>query len=77
MEMLAEIGIKPDVTCLPTKPADIQWMVQCGSGVALIDRKTPLDPSLATRPIATFAGAIRYPGSLNKLEWRGSIDLIV
>ena len=52
MEMLAEIGIKPEVSCLATTPADIQWMVQSGSGLALIDQKTPLDPSLTTRPIA-------------------------
>ena len=52
MEMLGEIGITPEVSCLATTPADIQWMVQSGSGVALIDQKTPLDPSLAMRPIA-------------------------
>ena len=52
MEMLAEIGIEPEVSCLATTPADIQWMVQSGSGLALIDQKTPLDSSLTTRPIA-------------------------
>ncbi|MHB1959946.1 MAG: LysR family transcriptional regulator [Acidobacteriaceae bacterium] len=52
MELLTEIGIKPDVACLATTPADIQWMVHSGSGLALIDQKTPLDPSLTTRPIA-------------------------
>ncbi len=52
MEMLAEIGIEPEVSCLATTPSDIQWMVQSGSGLALIDQKTPLDPSLTTRPIA-------------------------
>ena len=52
MEMLAEIGIEPEVSCLATTPSDIQWMVQSGSGLALIDQKTPLDPRLTTRPIA-------------------------
>ena len=52
MEMLTEIGIKPDVACMATTPADIQWMVQSGSGLALIDQTTPLDPSLTTRPIS-------------------------
>lgn len=52
MEMLAEIGIKPEASCLATTPADIEWMIQSGSGLALIDKKTPLDPSLTTRPIA-------------------------
>ncbi|MFP5209737.1 MAG: LysR family transcriptional regulator [Acidobacteriota bacterium] len=52
MEMLTEIKITPDVACLATTPADIQWMVQSGSGLALIDQKTPLDSNLTTRPIA-------------------------
>lgn len=52
MEMLAEIGVEPEVPCVATTPADIQWMVQSGSGLALIDKKTPLDPSLTTRSIA-------------------------
>ncbi|MHB8304151.1 MAG: hypothetical protein ACYDC6_15255 [Acidobacteriaceae bacterium] len=52
MELLTEIGVEPEVSCLAATPADIQWMVQCGSGLALIDQKTSLDPSLATRPIA-------------------------
>jgi DNA-binding transcriptional LysR family regulator len=55
MEMLAEIGIEPEATCLATTPADIQWMVQSSSGLALIDQKTPLDSSLTTRPIAGVA----------------------
>ena len=52
MEMLAEVGVEPEVSCLATTPADIQWMVQSGSGLALIDQKMPLDPSLTTRPVA-------------------------
>jgi DNA-binding transcriptional LysR family regulator len=52
VEMLAEIGIQPEVTCLAATPADIQWMVRAGYGLALIDQKTDLDPSLTTRPIA-------------------------
>jgi DNA-binding transcriptional LysR family regulator len=55
LQMLAEIGIQPDVACLATTPGDIQWMVQSGSGLALIDQKTPLDPSLTTRPVANVA----------------------
>ena len=54
MEMLAEIGIKPEMSCLAATPSDIQWMVQSGSGLALIDQKTPLDPSLTTRPTANI-----------------------
>lgn len=52
MEILGEIGITPEISCLAATPADIQWMIQSGSGLALIDQKTPLDPSLTTRPIA-------------------------
>lgn len=51
VEMLAGIGVEPEVSCLATTPADIQWMVQSGSGLALINQNTPLDPSLTTRPI--------------------------
>lgn len=54
MEMLAEIGIEPEVSCLATTPADIQWMVQSGSGLVLIDQKTQLDSTLITRPIANI-----------------------
>lgn len=55
IEMLAEIGINPEVSCLATTPSDIQWMVQSGSGLALIDQKTPLGTSLTTRPIANVS----------------------
>jgi DNA-binding transcriptional LysR family regulator len=58
MKMLAEIGIEPEVSCLATTPADIQWMVQSGSGLALIDQKTPLAPNLTTRPIANVSWTV-------------------
>jgi hypothetical protein len=50
--MLLEIGIRPEASCLAATPADIQLMVQSGCGLALIDEKTTLPPSLTTRPIA-------------------------
>jgi len=52
MEMLAEIEIQPAVSCLAATPADIQWMVQSGCGLALIDQKTALESTLTTRPVA-------------------------
>jgi DNA-binding transcriptional LysR family regulator len=52
MEMLTEVGIIPEVSCSATTPADIQWMVRAGYGVALIDQRTPIDSVLTTRPIA-------------------------
>jgi DNA-binding transcriptional LysR family regulator len=52
VEMLTEIGIDPEASCLAATPADIQWMVRAGYGVALIDQRTILDPGLTTRPIA-------------------------
>lgn len=52
MEMLIEIGIRPEATCLAATPADIQLMVQSGGGLALIDEKVALGPNLTTRPIA-------------------------
>ncbi len=52
MEMLLEIGIRPEASCLAATPADMQMMVQSGCGLALIDDKAALPPSLTTRPIA-------------------------
>jgi DNA-binding transcriptional LysR family regulator len=52
MEMLTEIGIRPEATCLAATPGDIQLMVQSGCGLALIDEKIALAPNLTTRPIA-------------------------
>lgn len=52
MEMLTEIGIRPEASCLAATPADIQLMVQSGCGLALIDEKIALASNLTTRPIA-------------------------
>ena len=52
MEMLTQVGIVPEVSCSASTPADIQWMVRAGYGVALIDQRTPIDSTLTTRPIA-------------------------
>src|SRR5271154_6132639 len=46
MEMLMEIGIRPEASCLATTPADIQMMVQSGCGLALIDEKIALASNL-------------------------------
>ena len=37
--MLTEIGIDPEASCLAATPADIQWMVRTGYGVALITKE--------------------------------------
>jgi DNA-binding transcriptional LysR family regulator len=52
MEMLLEIGIRPEASCLAATPADIQMMVQSRCGLALIDERTALPPDLTSRPIA-------------------------
>ena len=52
MEMLMEIGIRPQASCLAATPADIQLMVESGCGLALIDGRIALPPTLTTRPIA-------------------------
>jgi LysR family transcriptional regulator, hydrogen peroxide-inducible genes activator len=52
MEMLMEIGIRPEASCLAPPPADIQLMVQSGCGLPLIDEKIALASNLTTRPIA-------------------------
>ncbi len=52
LEMLAECGVRPQVSCAAATPADVQWMVHKGFGLALIDGQMKLEPSLATRAIA-------------------------
>jgi DNA-binding transcriptional LysR family regulator len=55
LEMLAECGIRPQVSCAAATPADVQWMVRKGFGLALIDGQMKLEPSLTTRVIAGVA----------------------
>jgi hypothetical protein len=52
VEMLEEIGIQPDVSCRAATPADIQWMVNAGYGLALVDQRITLNSGLTTRPIS-------------------------
>jgi DNA-binding transcriptional LysR family regulator len=52
LEMLAECGVRPQVSCAAATPADVQWMVQKGFGLALIDGQTKLEQSLTTRAVA-------------------------
>jgi DNA-binding transcriptional LysR family regulator len=52
VELLIQVGIDPEASCLAATPADIQWMVRAGYGVALVDQRTILDAGLTTRPIA-------------------------
>jgi DNA-binding transcriptional LysR family regulator len=52
LEMLAECGVRPEVSCAAATPADVQWMVRNGFGLALIDCQMKLEPSLTTRAVA-------------------------
>jgi len=52
LEMLAECGVRPQVSCAAATPADVQWMVRKGFGLALIDGQVKLEPSLTTRGVA-------------------------
>ena len=52
LELLAEVGIHPEIRCVAATPADIQWMVRAEHGVALVDQSITLDTDLTTRPIA-------------------------
>ena len=55
LEMLADCGIRPQVSCAAATPADVQWMVRKGFGIALIDSQIKLEPSLTTRTVAGVA----------------------
>jgi hypothetical protein len=50
--MFEEVGIPMHLACSAGTPADIQWMVKAGYGLALIDQISSLDSGLTTRPIA-------------------------
>jgi len=52
MEMLAEVGIRPEVSCVAATPAELQWMVHRGLGLALMDQQIRLEPFLTARSIA-------------------------
>jgi DNA-binding transcriptional LysR family regulator len=52
VEMFAEVGIPMHLACSANTPADMQWMVKAGYGLALIDQAFPLDAGLTSRPIA-------------------------
>ena len=52
VEMFAEVGAPMHLACSANTPADIQWMVKAGYGLALIDQASPLDSGLTSRPIA-------------------------
>jgi DNA-binding transcriptional LysR family regulator len=50
--MLIAAGINPEVSCVAATPADVQWMIRAGYGLALVDRTAVLDAGLTTRPIS-------------------------
>jgi len=51
IEMFAEVHSPLHLASSAATPADIQWMVREGYGVALIDQLCPLESGLVTRPI--------------------------
>ena len=51
-EMFAEEGIPLHIDSSATTPTHIQWMVNAGYGLALIDQLTTLEPGLTMRPIS-------------------------
>jgi len=52
VEMFQEVGIAIHLSSSASSPADIQWMVKAGYGLALIDQALSLETGLTTRPIA-------------------------
>lgn len=52
LQMLAEHGVRAEVACAAASPADVQWMVRRGFGLALIDGRMKLEPPLTTRAVA-------------------------
>jgi DNA-binding transcriptional LysR family regulator len=52
IEMLDVVGITGDVANTNKTPHDLQWMVESGTGYALIREGSELQPGLVTRPVA-------------------------
>lgn len=52
LEMFSDAGIPLHLSNSAATPADMQWMVKEGYGLALIDQLSPLESGLVTRPIA-------------------------
>lgn len=52
LEMFHEVGIQLTLANSARTPADIQWMVKAGYGLALVDQLMPVESGLITRPIA-------------------------
>jgi DNA-binding transcriptional LysR family regulator len=53
MEMLAEVGIQPEISCRAATPPDLFWLVKSGYGLALVDERITLPSELITKPMAT------------------------
>jgi DNA-binding transcriptional LysR family regulator len=52
VELFAQEGIPLHVDCSASTPSHIQWMVNAGYGLALLDQLTALEPGLTMRPIS-------------------------
>ena len=52
VDMFADEGVPLNVHSSATTPTHIQWMVNAGYGLALIDQLTALEPGLTMRPIS-------------------------
>jgi DNA-binding transcriptional LysR family regulator len=52
VELFHEVGIELTLSSSARTPADIQWMIKAGYGLALVDQLMPLEAGLVTRPIA-------------------------
>lgn len=52
LQMLAECGVRPEVSCVASTPSDVQWMVRKGFGLALVDGEMKVEQSLTTRAVA-------------------------
>lgn len=51
VEMLSEVGVKPECSCFAATAFDMQWMVKERYGFALVEQSCVVDTELSTRPI--------------------------
>jgi hypothetical protein len=57
--MFEEVGIPMHLACSASTPADIQWMVKAGYGLALIDQISSLDSQPGQSPVSIGPSILR------------------
>jgi DNA-binding transcriptional LysR family regulator len=77
MEMLDKAGISSDIASTNKTPHDLQWMVESGSGCALIPEGSHLQDGLVTRPIAGVTWTVDSALIVGRSKSQKTLPLLV